>query len=133
MTKTTKTTGTATATALEAAKVAATEAKLIAKYGDRIVKGSCRRADLSNADEACYGQKMLVNINTLGVDGSFDGNTRRVATSDVFQVKHTATATATLRKARLADKRKAKAAVATAAPAKGKAKAKSALAVLDVE
>lgn len=66
---------------LEALKLAQAEATAIAKHGDKIVVGSAQRDQASN--------KVTVLINTRGVDGEYDGNTRRVATSDVHQVHHT--------------------------------------------
>jgi len=106
--------------------IAKSEAKLIAKYGDKIVVSSVRRAPAGSK----YGNKMLVDINTTGLDGKPDGNTRTVATSDVFQVHHTEEVAEQLRKQKLADKRATKAAAKPAAPApakttkaKGKAKA----------
>lgn len=66
----------------KAAKIA-TEEELIAKYGERIVRGTLRRDNTGS-------QKMVVTIRTLAADEkTFDGNTRDVYTSDVFQVKHT--------------------------------------------
>lgn len=70
-----------TTTDLEALKLAQAEATAIAKHGDKIVPGSAERDPASN--------KVTVLINTRGVDGEYDGNTRRVATSDVHQVHHT--------------------------------------------
>lgn len=65
---------------LEALKLAQAEAVAIAKHGDKIVAGSAQRDQASN--------KVTVLIRTRGVDGEYDGNTRRVATSDVHQVNH---------------------------------------------
>lgn len=93
---------------IEAEAIAKAEAKLHAKYPGKVVEGSVRRADASNPDEAKYGKKMLCTINTKGIDGQFDGKTRTVATSDVFQVHHQPEVVAQLRKARNADKRKAR-------------------------
>lgn len=64
---------------IEALKVAQAEARVVAKHGDRIVPGSAQR-------EA--SGKISVEIRTIGLDGEFDGLTRRVATSDVHQVYH---------------------------------------------
>lgn len=89
---------------VEAAKVVGVEAQLIAKYGDKIVPGSVRRAP----EGSKYGRKMLVDIKTRGLDGEYDGNTRTVATSDVFQVHHTEEVKAELKKQRMAEKRAAK-------------------------
>lgn len=106
--------------AAEAAKVASTEAQLVAKYGDKIVKGSVHRAPKGSK----YGDKMLCEINTVGVDGTFDGKTRTVATSDVFQVHHTEEVAAELRKIRAKEKRAAaRAAKAETAEPKAKTKA----------
>lgn len=85
------------------AKIAASEAALIAKYGDKIVVGSVRRAPSGSK----YGNKMLVKINTVGIDGKPDGNTVEVATSDVFQVRHTDEVRAAIAKQKAADKRAA--------------------------
>ena len=101
--------------AVEIANAHAVEAKLVAKYGDKIVQGSVRRAP----EGSKYGQKMLVDIKTRGLDGEYDGNTRTVATSDVFQVHHTEEVAAELRKQRAAEKRAAK---REAAPKSEKAK-----------
>ncbi len=65
---------------LESLKLAQAEAVAITKHGDKIVPGSAERDPKSN--------KVTVLINTRGVDGEYDGNTRRVATSDVHQVHH---------------------------------------------
>jgi len=118
-----------TAAAVEAAKLQGIEAQLIAKYGERIVPGSVRRAETAE-EVARYKRKALVTINTLGVDGTLDGNTRVVATSDVFQVKHTPEVKAELNKAKAKDKRAAAKAESEAAEAatapKGKGKGKKA-------
>lgn len=87
----------------EAATITKAEAKLLAKYGDKIVKGSVRRAPAGSK----YGQKLLCDINTRGVDGKFDGNTRTVATSDVFQVHHTEEVAAELKRQAAAERRAA--------------------------
>jgi hypothetical protein len=106
---------------LEQAKLAATEAQLIAKYGDKIVPGTVRRST-----DPKYGSKLLVDIQTRGLDGEFDGNTRTVATSDVFQVHHTTEVAVELRKLRAKEKRAARRAEKEAAEeAKPKSKAKS--------
>jgi hypothetical protein len=80
-TKATDVVATPTTPDLEALKLAQAEATAIAKHGDKIVVGSAERDPASN--------KVTVLINTRGVDGEYDGNTRRVATSDVHQVHHT--------------------------------------------
>ncbi len=56
------------------------ERKLMAKYGDKIVAGTV------SYDETA--KKYRVTIRTIGIDGAFDGNTRNIYTSDVFQVHH---------------------------------------------
>jgi hypothetical protein len=129
MPKTTETTTTDTSAAVEAAKLQGIEAQLIAKYGERIVPGSVRRAE-SAEEIARYKRKALVSINTIGLDGKPDGLTRVVATSDVFQVKHQPEVADALRKAAAKDKRAAakaerEAAEVAAAP-KGKGKGKKA-------
>lgn len=88
---------------IEAGIIAKAEAKLHAKYPSKIVAGSVRRAP----EGSKYGKKLLCDINTVGIDGDFDGNTRTVATSDVFQVSHTVEVAAELRKVQAADKRAA--------------------------
>lgn len=91
-----------------------TEDSLVAKYGDRIVKGTVR----FETDGAWAG-KQTVEINTYGVrvcpDGTlddaredFDGNKRRIATSDLFQVFHTEETLAALRRSRAKESRAAK-------------------------
>ncbi len=91
-----------------------TEASLIAKYGDRIVPGTVRFET-----EGVWAGKQTVEINTyavrVGPDGTlddpredFDGNTRRIATSDLFQVFHTETTLAELRRSRAKESRQAK-------------------------
>lgn len=109
----------------EMAKIAATESALVTKYGDKIVPGSVRRAP----EGSKYGRKMLVDIRTRGLDGEYDGGTRTVATSDVFQVHHSDEVAAELKKLRLAEKRAEKAAAKPAkadkAPAKAKGKGRS--------
>ena len=93
-----------TNTTTEADKLQKIEQSLIDRYGDKIVKGSVRRAPKDSE----YGTKVLVDIRTVGLDGQFDGNTRTVATSDVWQVHHTEEVTRELRKQRAAEKRAAK-------------------------
>lgn len=83
--------------------IASAEEKLANKYGDKIVKGSVRRATDSK-----YGNKLMVTINTVGLDGQPDGKTREVATSDVFQVHHQPEVAEQLRKLRAKEKREAK-------------------------
>ena len=80
--------------------IAKAELKLVEKYGKKIVKGSVRRAT-----DPRYGKKLMVTINTRGVNGKFDKQTREIASSDVFQVHHTVEVAAELRKQRSADKR----------------------------
>jgi len=80
----------------EVAKAAAAEASLIAKHGSRIVPGTVHRAK--------NGTKMMVTINTLGLDGKPDGGTRVVATSDVFQCLHQKGVKKALKSKKTADK-----------------------------
>ena len=101
----------ATTEAVEAAKMAATEATLVAKYGDKIVAGSCERGT------GKWSSKITVEIRTRGIDGEFDGKTMRIATSDVFQVHHQPEVRDALRKLRSAEKRAAKKAEREAAKA----------------
>lgn len=88
-------------------KIAAAEAKLQAKYGKKIVKGSVRRPR-TKAEKETYGTKLLVDINTVGVDGKPDGKTRTVATSDVFQIHHQPEVKEALIKAQRSEKAKAR-------------------------
>ena len=71
-----------TAPATPKAKVAKRlgEAELLAKY-PHMIEGTLTYDPVLN--------KQTVEINTIGIDGNFDGNTRRIATSDLFQVRHT--------------------------------------------
>ena len=85
--------------------LAKAEEGLVAKYGDRIVPGTVRRAPADSK----YGTKLLVTSNTLGLDGQPDGNTREVATSDVWQVRHTEEVSKELRRQASRERRKAKA------------------------
>jgi hypothetical protein len=85
---------------LETETLAAAESSLSKKHKGKIVKGSARRSD-----DPRYGLKIMVDINTRGADGSFDGNTRTVATSDVHQVHHTIEVAGVLRKERATAKR----------------------------
>ena len=79
------------------------EAQLAEKHPGKVVPGSVHRAPASSG----YGTKLLCTIRTKGEDGLWDGNTRLVATSDVFQVHHTVEVAAALRKQRAKDKRAA--------------------------
>jgi hypothetical protein len=88
---------------IETAAIAKAELALVTKYGSKIVTGSVHRAPAGSK----YGTKMLVTIYTKGLDGEFDGETRTIASSDVFQVSHTEAVSAELRKQRAADKRAA--------------------------
>lgn len=96
---------------VEANKIATAEANLVEKHGSKIVVGSVRRAPAGSK----YGSKMMVTINTVGVDGTPDGQTREVATSDVHQVHHTDEVRKELAKQRAADKRAAAKPAATEA------------------
>lgn len=86
----------------EAATIKKAEENLTSKHGDRIVKGSVRRAK-GKAETAKYGNKLLVTINTIGVDGKPDGNQLTVATSDVHQVQHLPEVKAELRRLQRAE------------------------------
>ena len=97
---------------VEAKAIAKAEASLAEKYGKKVVAGSVHRAPASSK----YGKKLLCTINTRGVNGKYDKNTRLIATSDVFQVHHTVEVAAELRKQRLADKRAEQAPKVKAAP-----------------
>ncbi len=81
-----------------------TEASLVEKYGDRIVLGSLRFET-----EGVWGGKQTVEINTWGMtEGVFDGNKRRIATSDLFQVFHTEETLAAIRRVRAKEARASK-------------------------
>jgi hypothetical protein len=75
-----------------------TEEDLVAKYGKkRIIQGTLRFNRHLN--------KQVVKIRTYDRSGRrFDGNTRVVATSDLFQVKHTPEVMAQIRAARRASR-----------------------------
>lgn len=92
------------------------EAALCKKY-KHIVPGSLRFSKANN--------KQMVTINTVGIDGKPDGNTRDVFTSDVFHVRHTKEVAKEIRLAKIRKNRHAKAkAAAKDKPAKvAKAKA----------
>jgi len=85
---------------IEVEAIASAEANLVEKHGTKIVAGSARRST-----DPKYGLKIMVDINTRGKDGEFDGNTRTVASSDVFQIHHTEEVAVELRKERAAAKR----------------------------
>ena len=87
------------------ARLAKVKTDLVTKYGDKVNPDSLRKET-----DGKYSGKFTVEINTVGLDGKPDGNTRRVATSDVFQVSHTDEVAKQLRKQALRDKRHAKAA-----------------------
>lgn len=80
----------------EHAQLEQAETALIAKYGSKIVPGTIRRARKGTKHEG----KLTIEIFTLGEDGSPDGKTLRVATSDVHQVNHTPETAERLRRAR---------------------------------
>ena len=83
------------------------ENKLIEKYGDKIVPGTIKRSHKGK-----HANKLTVEIRTKGEDGTYDGNTMRVATSDVWQVHHTPEVTAELRRRRRHEKARQKRATA---------------------
>jgi len=78
-----------------------TEADLRAKH-PHIVEGSLR-FDL----DGTHANKQTVEINTRGLDGKPDGNTRRIATSDLHQVFWTPEVAKEIRKEKMRMKRKA--------------------------
>jgi hypothetical protein len=84
---------------LEDLKLQQAELVAIAKHGDRIVKDSAERAPSG---------KITVLIRTKGLDGEYDGNTRRVATSDVHQVFHLPEVKKELAKAKAKERRGSK-------------------------
>jgi hypothetical protein len=102
MAKTTKTTKTTTDAAPAKAKrsTRATEEQLHAKQAERLGKSNIVPGSLRFEEEGTHKGKQTVEINTVGVDGSPDGNTRRVATSDLFQVFNTVEVAAELKKAK---------------------------------
>jgi len=87
---------------LEADTLTKAERQLAEKH-EKLVAGSVRRAPQGSK----WGTKLVCEIRTRGLDGDWDGHTRTVATSDVWQVSHTEAVTAQLRKQRAADKRAA--------------------------
>jgi len=90
-----------TVQALEVLALKRVEEDSIAKYGKKIVPGSAQR---EMAADGRLG-KITVLIRTKGLDGNYDGNERRVATSDLFQVHHTPEVSKALRKIAGAEKR----------------------------
>ena len=76
-----------------------TEQALLAKYPHMVAGSLSWDAQLN---------KQVCTINTIGADGQFDGNTRRIATSDLFQVRHTEEVKAALDAAKRNAKAKAK-------------------------
>jgi hypothetical protein len=82
----------------EVLKIRKAEKKCIAKHGDRVVEGSAERV----------GNKVTVLIRTWDVNGDYDGNTRRVATSDVHQVFHLPEVKAELDKQKAKERRSSK-------------------------
>jgi hypothetical protein len=92
----------------EAKLLADSEAQLVEKYGDKVVPGTVRRARKGSSHEG----RLTVEIRTKGIDGEYDGQTRRVATSDVFQVNHTEVVAAELRRAARNERARAKRAAA---------------------
>jgi hypothetical protein len=101
-TKKTNTNTKAQEKAIEKAHLEAAEAKLVVKYGDKIRPGTIKRGT------GKYEGKLTVEINTVGVDGTPDGKTLRIATSDVHQVHHQEDVKAELRRQRARDRRAAK-------------------------
>ena len=75
-----------------------TEADLVAKGHTHIVPGTLHYDPVDN--------KQKVTINTRGVDGQPDGNTRVIATSDLHQVFHTVVTKIAMDKIKLREKRK---------------------------
>lgn len=77
--------------AFEEAILEKSEANMIARHGDRIVVGSARRAT-----DPRFGRKIMITINTIGLNGLFDGDIRELATSDVHHVFHSVAVAAEL-------------------------------------
>ena len=100
----------------EAQRLATAEANLVAKYGSKIVVGSIARGTGSHEG------KLTVEINTVGLDGQPDGQTRRVATSDVFQVHHTEAVSDQMKAQRRRDRAAQRRAAQPKAPKAEKAK-----------
>jgi hypothetical protein len=68
-----------------------------------IVEGSLRFEETGH-----HANKQTVEIKTVGVDGKPDGNTRRVATSDLHQVHSTEAVAEELKKAKRREAAKAR-------------------------
>lgn len=77
-----------------------TEADLLAKGHTHIVAGSLTYDAVAN--------KQRITINTFGADGLPDGNTREIATSDLFQCRTTVETKEAMDKAKRSVKGKAK-------------------------
>lgn len=97
--------------------VRADEAALLKKYKN-IVPGSLRFSKANN--------KQMCTINTVGIDGKADGNTRDVFTSDLFHVKHTKLVAKEVRLLQIRKNRQAKAKLAAKAKPAKVAKVKAA-------
>lgn len=90
-------------------ELAKREKELTKKHGkNKIVAGSIRygKGRLAN--------KLVVKINTRGIDGKFNGKTRVVATSDLHQTDHTEEDAKILRAERRNERARAKRAAAAA-------------------
>jgi hypothetical protein len=90
-----------------------TEEMLLAKGHSHIVPGTLRW----NPEQS----KQVVTINTFGLDGKPDGNTREVATSDLHQCRMTAETKRAYDRIKLSEKAKAKRAEVRALLAAAKA------------
>lgn len=93
--------------------LAASEAALVEKHGDKIVLGSIRRARKGTKHEG----KLTVEVYTLNEHGERDGKTLRVATSDVHQVSHQPETAERLRRARRNERARQRRAEAREEPA----------------
>ena len=88
------------------------EQRLVDKYNSKsfqkVIPGSIKRGTGS------YEGKLVIKINTVGIDGKPDGNTRLVATSDVHEVQHTKEVVELLRRQRRNERARVKRAQASA-------------------
>lgn len=95
---------------MEKAFLAKAEERLVSKYNskkfEKVIPGSIKRGS------GKLDGKLTVEIRTLGEDGSPDGKTLRVATSDVHQVNHQPEVAEALRRAARNERARAKRAAA---------------------
>ena len=99
---------TTTTTKAEKAPKRASEASLAKRHGHMVAgslgyvqpDGTCDNALVPASFSNTHRNKQVCQINTVGVDGQPDGNTRWIATSDLHQCFHTAETKAALDKAK---------------------------------